>query len=349
VRREWTSTAGIAVLSSAVAVAFLFSRAESTRDQSAEDIVFIGMCDASGAIALDDHLFAIADDEDNVIRIYDANVGGTPLEMRDLSSGLNLPEKKKKKAKKKKHPKKHFRMPETDVEAATRIGNIALWMTSHGRTESGRLRLERVRFFATTATEADDMSMIGQPYEGLLDDIVASPALIDLGVSRAAALPAKDGGLNIEGMTARPEGGVIIGFRSPLIERRAILVPIENPLELMRGARAQLGEPVQLDLGGAGVRALSWWRGRYWILAGGPVGPPRLYSWRPPAVPQQIPSVTLDGLNPEAFFTPEDRAEIMILSDDGTVEIDGRPCKRLKEKSLKRFRGRWIKPDEVTL
>jgi hypothetical protein len=50
-------------------------------------------------------------------------VGGPPLEMRDLSSSLRLPEKTPKNSWKKK-PKKH-RALETDVEAATRLGDTA--------------------------------------------------------------------------------------------------------------------------------------------------------------------------------------------------------------------------------
>ena len=39
----------------------------------------------------------------------------------------------------------------------------------------------------------------------------------------------------------------------------------------------------------------------------------------------------------------EGRDEILLLSDDGTVEIDGKECKRLDDPDRKRFRGRWIR------
>ena len=42
-------------------------------------VVFEGMCDASGAIPVDERRFAIADDEENEIRFYDAESGGPPL------------------------------------------------------------------------------------------------------------------------------------------------------------------------------------------------------------------------------------------------------------------------------
>src|SRR5688572_22748463 len=33
------------------------------------ELWFTGMCDASGAVPLNDHLFAVADDEDNILRV----------------------------------------------------------------------------------------------------------------------------------------------------------------------------------------------------------------------------------------------------------------------------------------
>jgi hypothetical protein len=316
---------------------------EAAAPEKTRDVVFEGMCDASGAVALDDQFFAVADDEDNVLRIYAARIGGSPVGSSDLSGSLNLPEKGKKKKKKKK-AKHQPRIPEADVEAATRLGETALWLTSHGRTESGKLRPERFRFFATTATSAADLiEVIGRPYEGLADDMIDAQALAGLGLDDATRLPAKEGGLDIEGMTARPEGGVIIGLRSPLIDRKAIVVSIENPIELMTEGRPRFGKPMLIELGGSGVRALSWWRGRYWILAGDGRSS-RLFTWRPPEKPQLV-AVDLGDLNAEAFFSPEETDELLVLSDDGGREIDGKACKKLKDETRKRFRGRWLRPD----
>jgi hypothetical protein len=55
-----------------------------------------------------------------------------------------------------------------------------------------------------------------------------------------------------------------------------------------------------------------------------------------------LPSAAAAGLNPEGFFTPEERNEIMLLSDDGTQLIDGEECKRLRDSHKKRFRGVWL-------
>lgn len=54
------------------------------------EVRFEGTCDASGAVPLSASSFAVADDEDNVLRVYDAERGGGPLYAGDISLGLGL-------------------------------------------------------------------------------------------------------------------------------------------------------------------------------------------------------------------------------------------------------------------
>jgi hypothetical protein len=303
-------------------------------------VVFTGMCDASGAVALSDRRFVVADDEDNVLRVYDVEQGGAPLGGTDVSHGLKLPLKKKKK------PGSVPVAPEADIEAATRLGDRAYFMTSHGRNSSGKLKPERLRFFATTAPEDGDIEVIGEPYDGLLADLLAEPRLGSFELAKAAELaPKAPGGLNLEGMTERKEGGVWLGFRNPIPEGRALLVPLLNPEELITGKKARFGDPVKLDLGGLGVRSLSSHRDRYLIVAGpfDQGATSRLFTWDGGAKVEPLDRVSLAGFNPEGFFTPEGRDHIMLLSDDGGVSIDGTDCKRLKDPAAKRFRGLWVR------
>jgi hypothetical protein len=294
--------------------------------------VFEGMCDASGAVVLGAPLFAVADDEDNVLRVYDADAGGAPVYSVDVSPALDLPAKKK--------------TPEADIEAATRLGDRALWLTSHGRNSKGKLQPGRFRLFATTTpAQGVGLAPTGRAYEHLLDDMLAAPQLAALGLREAAErAPKEPGGLNIEGMTERPDGrSVVIGFRNPRPRGRAIVVPVENPLQLLEGARAQLGAPLLLDLGGLGVRSLSYWRGHYLII-GGPVdgeSESALFAWDGASERPARIDVDLHGLNPEGFVSFDDRDRIMLLSDDGSIEIDGKACKKLPPEQ-KRFRAIWV-------
>lgn len=327
----------------------------SSPDAAAPDVVgakseltFTGMCDASGAVPLDDHLFAVADDEDNVLRVYDADRGGSPLGAADVSARLSLPVKGKNPFKPKKKPKP-VKWPETDIEAATRIGDLAFWITSHGRNSKGKEKPERQRLFATTLPDGSSdllLSVHGQAYERLLPDLFEDPRFRPFGLDRAAELAPKDeGGLNIEGMTARTEGGVFIGFRNPVPEGRALLFTLLNPEQVIEGQRAQLGDPIRLDLRGLGVRSLSSWRGRYLIAAGhySDGARSRLYSWDGKADLKPL-DVDFPNFNPEGFFTPEGRDSILVLSDDGTQPVGDTECKSVRDPAQKRFRGAWVTP-----
>ncbi len=309
-------------------------------------VVFTGACDASGSVELSSSRFLVADDEDNTLRVYDADRGGAPLQADDVSTGIALEPKAKKAKKKKKAPKKP-KVREADLEAATRVGDVALWMSSHGRSKSGKRQEDRLRYFATRIPAAEEpIEVIGQVYRGLLDDLVAAPQLAPFDLAAAAERsPQEPGGLNIEGMTAAPEGHVWIGFRNPVPQGRALLVPILNPVGLSTATPARLGDPVQLDLGGRGVRALSWWRGQYLVLGGGVTRgrDARLFTWTSSEARAHELPIELDDFNGEAMFSPEDRDEVLVLSDDGEVEIDGTRCKDLADPEAKRFRGVWVK------
>jgi hypothetical protein len=296
-------------------------------------VTFEGTCDASGAVPIDARYFAVADDESNVLRVYDSEKGGPPIDSVDMTPSLHLKKKKK---------------PEADLEAATQVGAHALWISSHARTKKGKTQPDRLRFFATSMPTRDSqMRMEGQAYAGLLDDLLREPQLARFDLAYAAErAPQEEGGFNIEGMTATPEGGVLLGFRNPVPQGKALLIAVLNPLDPMHGKPPRFGVPLLLDLGGLGVRSLSYWHGRYLIAAGhyehGAVS--RLYAWQGGAAqPELIATPALDDFNPEGFFTPEERAEIMLLSDDGSREISGERCKDLEDESEMRFRGLWLK------
>ena len=300
------------------------------------EVVFHGACDASGSVPLSDRQMVVADDEDNILRRYDADRGGPSLGGTDVSAQLNLPLKGKK------HPKPR----ELDLEAATRIGDRAYWLTSHGRNSKGEVAPERLRLFATTLGADGDLRLIGTPYEHLVDDLLAVPALAAFDLAGAAALaPKAPGGLNIEGLTALPDGRVLLAFRSPIPGGRALVVPIENLAELVDGGGpARFGAPILLDLGGRGVRSLSWWRGRVLIIAGHSAsgGASALYTWDVAGARATPVDVAIAAYNPEGFFTPDDRDQILLLSDDGERALGGIACKKLKDPTQRRFRGLWL-------
>lgn len=298
-----------------------------------EYVIFRGACDASGATPLRGDRFTVADDEDNVLRVYDAAKGGEPLNRADLSASLDLPLRKK--------------VPEADIEAATAFGEYSLWLTSHGLNKHGAYDPARARFFATRSdSDGSHWTLAGKANTQLLTALLGAPQLESLGLAAASQLRPKDpGGLNIEGMTQRLDRqSVWIGFRNPVPAAKALLVPLLNPLPVaLEGAPARLGEPVLLDLAGLGVRALGVRRGHY-VIAAGPIAGSsgsRLYTWNGLDAPVEV-KVDLSDFNPEALIMHDDRDEVLLLSDDGTRKVGERECKKLRA-SEKAFRGMWVR------
>jgi hypothetical protein len=306
----------------------------------ANEVLFIGMCDASGAVPLSAHTFAVADDEDNVLRVYDADRGGKSLYERDISAGIGIPVRQPKGGHAPKPP------AEADIEAATRHGDIALWLTSHSRNSKGKLRPERLRFFATSLPlDGHELQVIGRPYSALIDDLSADPRFAGFELQLAAQrAPKTREGLNIEGLSERIQGGVLIGLRAPNPGGRALLFALENPERVVAGEPPKFGPPILLDLSGLGVRAITRWRDHYLLVAGdwGSTQPSRLFEWDGVSESARAISADFHGFNPEGFFLAEERNAIMLLSDDGTEQRDGTACKDRSDPSQKSFRGRWL-------
>jgi hypothetical protein len=291
---------------------------------------YSGSCDASGAVPVGASHFLVADDEDNRVRLY-SNGGGRPRQEIDLSPDLDLGRGSK----------------EADLEAATESGGLVYWMTSHGRSAKGKARPNRLRLAATKvdrdARGAVRIARVGSAYRQLLDDLLETPSLSSFGLQAAAQLaPKAAGGLNIEGLTSGPDGTLHIGLRSPLVHGKAVVLTIENAPQLAQGERARIGAPVLLDLGGRGIRGLSHVGNDILVLAGDPGSEhrPQLYLWtRGTDQARPLNGLDLGDLQPEAVVSGELEAGVLLLSDDGTRQIDGDLCKDLAESARKGFRG----------
>lgn len=310
-------------------------------------VTFSGMCDASAAVPIDANHFLVANDEDNILRVYDATRGGEPTEELDLTAELSVAPTIQRQKKRQPRTPKIRPQREADIEAATRLGDNACFLASHSK--AGGPRAPRVRFvlFCTTLPIGDNpMGIVGSPYRMLYEDLVASPLLSQVNLEDATQTrPPNESAMNMEAMTASPDGGLWIGLRSPLHEERAVLVLIGNPNELPRGGRARIDRVEFLDLGGLGARGLTFDRGDY-LIAGGPASKgkfERLYRWRPGTTPAELTQTWPADFNVEGFFNdPGQSNRIMILSDDGDLLVDAVPCKKLPDPSQRRFRGLWF-------
>lgn len=285
-----------------------------------------GSCDASAAVALGSDRFVVANDENNMLGFYRRGVP-QPDGSLSLSDFLGAQSG-----------------DEVDIEGAAAIGERVYWIASHSRNSKGKRKPARLRLFATDIRAGDPatLSAAGRPYQDLLRDLTENPGLQHLNLAAAAKLAAEaDGGLNIEGLAATPDGRLLIGFRNPLQSGRALVVPLDNPAQVVAGERARLGTPIELDLQGRGIRSFER-RGMEYLLVAGPTadeGTFSLYRWSGVAgEPATELKTELGSLRPEALFSVPDTDHIQLLSDDGGVMVAGRECKSLPA-SEQRFRS----------
>jgi hypothetical protein len=151
--------------------------------------------------------------------------------------------------------------------------------------------------------------------------------------------------LNIEGLAATPQDTLMIAFRNPIPGGKALIVPLDNPRQVIEGQAAKLGPPIELSLNGLGVRSIEYREGpgRY-LIAAGPHdddGETALFSWSGKAfdAAEPVPQAAFGDLNPEAMFVyPGDGTAVQFLSDDGGRPLDGVACKDLPS-AKRRFRS----------
>jgi len=305
-----------------------------------EPMVFNGTCDASAAMALDRDLFVVASDEDNVLRFYRPSQPGKPVYKYDMRRLLSFKSKSL----------------ETDLEGAARLGSHLFFIGSHGRNAEGKFAPNRHRFFALELTErAGKMSVqpVGKPYTSLVADLSRDPKYARFHLAEAAErAPKSPGGLNIEALAETSTGGLLIGFRSPIPEHRALLAPLLNPEEVLKGQPPRFGDPILLDLGGLGLRDMCSTPQGYYLLAGPDTGhaqshlDSRLFTWAGgESLPAPVAGLPFHKVNPEGIFflNVNDRSDFMIISDDGKRKINGEECKKLPE-SERQFRAYRLTP-----
>ena len=322
-------------------------------------VVHNGPCNASTALPVGSGLFVVADDEEQppvTLRLYRSGQGGPALGEGTIPAPAVAPVKDG--------------HPELDLEGSARIGPLAYWIGSHGAAEGkagkgkdgkgGEPRPNHRRLFATSlGVRADGKTLaltvepVGQAYTTLIDDLVADPRYARLGLAAAAQTPAKaKGGLNIEGLAATPKGALLIGFRNPLPEGKALLATLSNPNGVLGGEKALFADPVLLDLGGLGIRSLERLNTNLLILAGPAEGskdktpPSALYRWSGQFGEAPVRLRTfgpMDGgpVNPEGLFVEGNT--LVVLSDDGNLKRDGKSCED-RPKAKQSFREIRLTP-----
>lgn len=353
-------------------------------DSAGEVLLYRGASDASAAVAVSKEMFVVADDEDNILKVYKTNQTHLPVFSYDLTRFLDI----------------EPQHPEADIEGATRIGDRIYWITSHGRNRNGKIRPNRYRFFATKVKvqgENITISPVGTPCRTLIRSLIKTESMRQLQLERVARLGAtnlsekerknlapKESGLNIESLCASADGKIIyIGFRNPRPHSKALVVPLSNPENVIEKKNPPIFAPPLLwDLGGYGIRSMEYSHLHkvYFIIAGAHNEKPgfAIYRWsgdknsQPVRVQShtQMPFCAINQSTEEVLdksnFTPEAliifnaSAKFLLLSDDGSLPVgvpDPSEClpgrlnnngtclnKHLTDPNKKCFKAVWFRP-----
>jgi hypothetical protein len=150
-----------------------------------------------------------------------------------------------------------------------------------------------------------------------------------------------EGGFNIEALEfSADQRNLMIGFRSPLDTGWALVATIKNPAEMFESGAAPNVSPdlIRLDLGGDGLRGMSWVPAlQGYLLISGPVTKAktqfRLWFWNGQADAKARPAEVegLPGFEHAEGVTSaviDGKPRIVIVSDDGSRE-EGRPARYL--------------------
>ncbi len=288
---------------------------------------YVGVRNPSGAVALDAHTFIVADDELNQLQIFDKAITHYPLQTLQLSSVF---------------PDGVSDLPgqELDLEAAAELDGILFWIGSHSTNRHGEFRAARHTLLGVkldvTGNSYWQAQAVGKPYKNLLQDLKADARFDAFQLATASSIAPKDiGGLSIEGLTATPEGTLLIGVRNPLHDGKvhdggyrqgkALLIELLNPLAVLDGALAKFGAPISLDLEGHGIRDIAWSHKQKYLIVAGPYHSKvasQLFRWsRKSGKVKAVAHPDLGDLNLEAaVFYPGEHRRVQLLSDDGKLE-----------------------------
>ncbi len=316
-----------------------------------------GIADASAAIAIDDNYMIIANDETNLLYVYDRNGSGLPVTTFDYNQGnvLGLTDG---------GPGAY---KETDAEAGVRsiaTPGRTYWLGSMSNSSSFNDKPNRNRIFAitTSGTGAATTFANAGSYANLRANLISWGDANGYAFSTSAAAgvdPKTIDGFNIEGMVFGPDNTTMyIGFRAPLVpaagRTKAVIAPIQNfETWFNNGSPAGnpvIGNPIELDLGGRGIRdIIRLSTGSYIIVAGNYAGLPitgMIYKWsgNGTQAPVALPSFNIAGINEEAAMEVFDAgvpslSKLQLIADAGSTVFynDGVEAKDLANATYKKF------------
>ncbi len=317
----------------------------SLQTASIKDIYHAGVADGSTGVAVDNDYMFVADDETNVIKLFNRNNSGLSLYQFNAGSYLNLSG------------------TEVDIEGSFRSPtnpNRIYWIGSLSNSKSGEARADRNRIFATdiVGTGANaTLSFVGY-YSSLRSKLITWGDNNGYNFTAKAATgiePKRIDGFNIEGLEMGPDGTTLyIGFRAPYVgsgTNKALICPLLNFETWFNNGTPSgtptFGAPIELNLNNHGIRSLGKNAANQFLIVAGSYaadGTFALYSWNGLASSAPLAlAVDLTDLKPEGIVTvPASLSgtfQVDLISDLGSNEIynDGVENKEVSAAQQRKF------------
>ena len=218
---------------------------------------FLHIYEPSGAVLLNDGKVLLVEDESREsLKLVNINKTGSVEE-------LNTPIMSK-------ETKNIFKNKIRDLEGVTSNGSYYIYaITSHSTNKKHKHKIPREQIvrFRYHNKKVSQVKL----YHGLLDSLKLLHPKFKKSLFKREKISRKEE-INIEALTWDKENkNLLIGLRGPLINNKAVIVPLKNPDDIFdKKENPKLGEPILLDLKGNGIRGMSWDNNRqgYWIIAG---------------------------------------------------------------------------------
>ena len=214
---------------------------------------FYNIFEPSGATTVDKNKVLLVEDESSArpLKLVTFDEHDNVVEIGDL----HIPKKLK----------KAFKKKIKDLEAIAADKHTIYAITSHAPNRANKDKKERDKLLMMHYEDESVNDLF--VYKHLKEDLIRYNPKI-FGNRLFGYNP-----INIEGLAVNPNTHELyIGFRAPLYDSKAIILPIENPHQLF-GKKSKpplFGKPIFVDLEGLGIRAMHYdkLKNGLWIIAG---------------------------------------------------------------------------------
>ncbi|RLA78705.1 MAG: hypothetical protein DRG78_14470, partial [Epsilonproteobacteria bacterium] len=160
--------------------------------------------------------------------------------------------------------RKSFKKNIEDLEAITSYGNRVYAITSHTPTKGGKVKKSRNKLvsFVYADESIEQLDIYGDLKEDLYEKF---PNIFVSSIFNTNII-------NIEGLCYDIQSNtLLIGFRTPLKDNKAVVIGIKNPRKVMLNLeKPKFTKAIYLDLGGLGIRDFTYDSEKkgFWIIAG---------------------------------------------------------------------------------